>query len=337
MKKAYILIIYVFLTYTCAFSMHDSVQFYVPEDLFGYYIPLNLDNSVSHSIVIGNGGGHSHVSGMGMRYYSSEGIRIKGIATIAAHWYSRRNGTVLTDTVIDYDLTASIVKYVDENNVDYFGHTLYNVLHPTATDTMIIAYDSINSDTVILHEVFFDESVTVSDTFYCMIDALDDKYDSTFLDSIRYMLGGLSLQVTRYSDTMLLTEIPRLAYLLHYYIVNQSQEWRVWRAYDDEARSRQIPLTFPILDLGDSAGVAEVDAVGRNTAVWPNPARGTVSVASGYGLKRVTVHDIGGRLVLSREASGLSTSTDVSPLPRGAYFVTVETLVGTTTKKLLVE
>ncbi len=335
MKKTAILIIYLLLTFPCAFSMSDSVIFNVPDDLFGYYIPQNLDTSIRHTMTSTGAGWINHVYGIGVGFHSTEDIRVKGIAIAAVCW-EYRNGGRMRDTVIDYDLTASVFKYfIDYDSVDYLRQAPYNTLYPTATDTLTIVYDSVSIDTIVLHKIFFNGSAVVNDTFFCIVEALADKEDSSFFNRIGFKFDVLLLSKTNVSNALSLYEIP-MPISIEHFMDNPSLEWyEIAPSFDDTYRV--ISFIFPILDLGDSAGVEEVDAVGRNMAVWPNPARGTVSVASGYGLKRVTVHDLGGRFVLSREASGLSTSIDVSSLPRGAYFVTVETLVGTTTKKLLVE
>lgn len=99
-------------------------------------------------------------------------------------------------------------------------------------------------------------------------------------------------------------------------------------------------MLFPIITSNSDTtreGIENLTPVERNTVVSPNPATGTVRVASGFGLQHIEVYDDAGRRVYDAEASGMQAHIDVGSWPRGAYTVHVRTAVGTAIKKLLVQ
>ncbi len=102
-----------------------------------------------------------------------------------------------------------------------------------------------------------------------------------------------------------------------------------------------FPIITPNPDTGRTdttqTGIGHMTPVERNTVVAPNPATGTVRVASGFGLLGIEVYDNAGRRIYSADANGMQTSIDVASWPRGAYTVHVRTAVGTAIKKLLVQ
>ncbi len=97
-----------------------------------------------------------------------------------------------------------------------------------------------------------------------------------------------------------------------------------------------FPIIAPNPDTART-GIGHMTPVERNTVVSPNPATGTVRVASGFGLLGIEVYDAAGRRIYSADANGMQTSIDVASWPRGAYTVHVRTAVGTAIKKLLVQ
>lgn len=115
-----------------------------------------------------------------------------------------------------------------------------------------------------------------------------------------------------------------------------------WRSYDEEIGFWYLfPIIEPNPDTSTTdtthAGIGRLTPVERNTEVSPNPATGTVRVASGFGLQHIEVYDDAGRRIYDAEASGMQAHIDVGSWPRGAYTVHVRTAVGTAIKKLLVQ
>ncbi len=84
-------------------------------------------------------------------------------------------------------------------------------------------------------------------------------------------------------------------------------------------------------------GLRQTDMVYRYTAVSPNPATGSATVTSSFGLTQIEAFDEQGRLVQTLPATGLKADLDVSSWPRGTYLLRIHTPLGTATKKLLVQ
>ena len=90
-------------------------------------------------------------------------------------------------------------------------------------------------------------------------------------------------------------------------------------------------------DTTQGPDTVKIDAVGLFTRLMPNPATSIVTVQSAYSLNHVELYDVQGRLVLELKAAGNAATFDVGSLPKGVYMVSVRTVAGTTTKRLLVE
>ena len=76
-------------------------------------------------------------------------------------------------------------------------------------------------------------------------------------------------------------------------------------------------------------------AIAAAVSVYPNPARGSVTVEADAAT--VTLLDLCGRTVKRWSLDGGSMTADISAVPRGAYFVRVVTRDGVTVRKLIVE
>ena len=93
---------------------------------------------------------------------------------------------------------------------------------------------------------------------------------------------------------------------------------------------------------GDTAGggtdpisIESIDD--QYTYLMPNPASGTVTVASSFRIAEVEVYTLDGRSVLRQRVDGISTVLDISALPAATYLVRVATGHGTAFKKLVVK
>ena len=277
------------------------------------------------------------IIGLGRAYVAADGIRIKGIA-VGAEW-SKILGfseVVIPDTPVDVDFNVSILKYINDSTAEYLAQAPFNTTRYTNSDTVFVQKDSTTVDTLPLYEVFFNNPITVTDTFYSFINAASDK-DEAVITAYHSPYFSVSyfdlLSHYPYHDTVDIY-FPK-GYTLEQHMTTNGEKYFRWALYD--SNNRMVYNLFPILDIPESAGVEPTDAIGSNAGLWPNPAQDECTVASGYGLRNVEVYDIGGRLVMKQAASGLATRIDTSQLPRGTYLVKIETLLGSTTKKLVVE
>ena len=72
-------------------------------------------------------------------------------------------------------------------------------------------------------------------------------------------------------------------------------------------------------------------------SVAPNPATETATVTSSFELSGVELYDLGGVLLLSQPASGLSHTLDLRPYPAGTYILKARTPNGTASKKIILQ
>ena len=74
-------------------------------------------------------------------------------------------------------------------------------------------------------------------------------------------------------------------------------------------------------------------------AVFPNPSNGAITIRNaGVALQNVTITDVNGRTVGTYNMNGVTQNTNLNlDLNSGLYFVTLNTIKGSTTKKLIIE
>ena len=126
---------------------------------------------------------------------------------------------------------------------------------------------------------------------------------------------------------------PTTTYLAHVRAwCTRDSEYGEWSPFVEAQTTAHQPD-----DTTQGPDTVKIDAVGLFTRLMPNPARGLVTVQSAYSLNHVALYDMQGRLMLEQKAAGNAATFDVGVLPKGVYMVSVRTVAGTTTKRLLVE
>lgn len=86
--------------------------------------------------------------------------------------------------------------------------------------------------------------------------------------------------------------------------------------------------------LSDRQGIGS--AVDRYTYLYPNPASDRVAVFSSFGLSRVELYDLNGRMMYGQDCKGHSAMIDVSGWPDGTYIAIVRTQAGATSQKVTI-
>lgn len=186
-----------------------------------------------------------------------------------------------------------------------------------------------------VYETYFDAPVTVIDTFFVGVrdggthyQVNDSTYNTLYYFAIRYVAPNHPLLNERQTDAIY-SEIRH--------------GWRFYTSWPD-----RLFMMFPILtpdttgggtgtgEGDDSLAVQQVQLVDRLVAVQPNPATERVKVVSSCGMERLTAYDAAGKQVHRQDASGLSTTLDVSCWPAGTYILHVQTPMGTSAKRLVV-
>ena len=146
--------------------------------------------------------------------------------------------------------------------------------------------------------------------------------------------GMTAYTVTTTTPRVTLTGLrPTTTYLAHVRAwCTRDSEYGEWSPFvEAQTTVHQQP------DTTQGPDTVKIDAVGLFTRLMPNPTRGLVTVQSAYSLNHVALYDMQGRLVLELKAADNAATFDVGTLPKGVYMVTVCTVAGTTTKRLLVE
>ncbi|MBQ6237948.1 MAG: T9SS type A sorting domain-containing protein [Bacteroidales bacterium] len=79
------------------------------------------------------------------------------------------------------------------------------------------------------------------------------------------------------------------------------------------------------------------EAVDKSTRLMPNPASGSVTVASSFRIAEVELFGLDGRSLLRSKADAMSTTLNLDGLAAGTYIVRIATTAGTAYKKLVVK
>ncbi|MCR4829159.1 MAG: T9SS type A sorting domain-containing protein [Bacteroidales bacterium] len=96
------------------------------------------------------------------------------------------------------------------------------------------------------------------------------------------------------------------------------------------------------IDVNYTAGIATAEGNGK-VYVTPNPADDRITLSSYYGIERVGLYDMQGRLVkeyrygkeMTDTYENMSVTMDVSQLTRGTYVAVVHTLFGIVTRRVV--
>ena len=75
----------------------------------------------------------------------------------------------------------------------------------------------------------------------------------------------------------------------------------------------------------------------RYSYLMPNPASGSVTVASSFRIAEVELFSLDGRSLLRSKVDAMSTALNLDGLAAGTYIVRIATTAGTAYKKLVVK
>ena len=192
-----------------------------------------------------------------------------------------------------------------------------------------------------LYEVYFDDTVTLQDSFFVGATYLNKKWDSVSHRTVRNAI----LKVNAYANKPGYHVYPaKFKYRYLEKLVNDT----IWHSSDGEGYSL-LPV-FPIIDTtGMSADTVQggdttiVDTTSISpvadqfTYLLPNPATDHATVYSSFPILNVAVFDPAGRCVLRRRVNDRTCHLDLTDYPKGIYLVTLTTPAGRTTKRLMVQ
>lgn len=101
--------------------------------------------------------------------------------------------------------------------------------------------------------------------------------------------------------------------------------------------SERLRFYIPADTTGPEIVITPENIVDKSTHLMPNPATDHLTVVSSFRMSTVEVWSLSGKLALRHKVDAMSTSIDVSSLPKGHYIVRIATNKGLTHKKLVVE
>jgi hypothetical protein len=140
-------------------------------------------------------------------------------------------------------------------------------------------------------------------------------------------IEGADYELIDYTTETTYTD-PNLENGLYCYMVTA-----VWESETDQCESGYTNETCEVL-----TGIADPDAGNANSfSMYPNPADDHVFIATSGDLKRVTVYNALGQLVVDEIVTGKQYELNTSGYTIGVYMVRVETAAGVNTRTLTVQ
>jgi len=94
----------------------------------------------------------------------------------------------------------------------------------------------------------------------------------------------------------------------------------------------------PYAALYKNDGVTFVEELDYNFNIYPNPAKQHITIANlNHYINQISIKDLSGRVIYSKNNLTENNKITISSFSKGMYFVTIQTGLGETTKKLLIE
>ena len=293
-----------------------------------------------------NGGCGGQIAKM---YYTQTPIQVYGVAAalkMCASPYDFPEGPSSIYPLLDSSLSASF-EYLRLSKFDSTGRDL-NVLAEApvfATDTPVCYFQVIAQNPITtpldpyipprprqVFEVYFDQPVTVSDTFFVGMTRRMGNY--VLIDDQYWAPSWGITPVIVYSRDLggSCGDLGLNDMVMEQQLVYGNPCW-VYFSY-----SSMFYYILPIITPPEGSAAVSAQApevLDRYVALQPNPATDRVTVISSFGLTRIEVRDAAGRKLHDAPASGFSANLDLSRFPSGTLILTIHTPAGPATKKLL--
>lgn len=187
-----------------------------------------------------------------------------------------------------------------------------------------------------IYEVYFDNAITVSDSFYVAGTEFNNHKDTNDYDM--YAHPQTRLWQISYEDTGGPYTSP---HTIERATMGGGRDtnWGGHRGEFTQPHRGSGLLIFPIfdttgivLDITQPTRLAE-----EHTSLYPNPATTEASLFSSFRIHTVEVYNTQGQLVEQRKVEAQYARLNLAAYPKGMYVVVVTTAAGRTNKKLLVE
>ena len=197
-----------------------------------------------------------------------------------------------------------------------------------------------------LYEVYFDEPITVRDSFYVggteeNDDWIDPNVGKLHWETVKYD----ALPKDRTDSITMRGRIPHMYNdpnwdTSRWFIGKTLSEWMLFPIIDTTG------MTPPDTTQGGDTTVVDttvLDTTGISrladqfTRILPNPTTGHAVVHSSIPMRSVAVYDPAGRCILRRRVDGTIAQLDLEGHARGQYYVVIETPAGRALKRLLLQ
>ena len=329
---------------TASVWAQDTLLTNSPKETYFYNHFASSDTVLSlHSLFIGG-----DFDEEAMAYHAQDSLQVYGIAIgLTFIDIAQRYPGNWVENSIDSTYCRVRLYEPDGNTMRVLGEGRVYMRDPISYYMALTRRDGSNPDSLVepfpVYEVFFDNPVTVTDTFYVgfKYSCSSSWVPPVVTYSARYVfLSEGFCELGRHKNPITLA----------HHIANENPvPWKIitddsgiYNYYFLYAIAAPPDTTNPgdtINPGGDTLAIDRNDPVYRYTNVAPNPATETVRVTSSFGLSRIEAYDLKGHLISEFRTpnSEFSTTLDVSSWPRGTYLLRITTPAGPTTKKLLIQ
>ena len=235
--------------------------------------------------------------------------------------------------------TLELLKQVQWNNTEPKCKILLRATRPVNPPNTVW-------ETPSLYEVYFDDTVTVQDSFYvgCSLFNYEHLDFGLRVPTAVYTVGAdkpgchLYPATSRYRwtppdrDTNWHSVGEGIGLFSVFPIIDTTG---MFADTTQDGDTTSVDTTIVDTTIVDTTFISQV--VDQFTYLMPNPASGQAVLYSSFPIRQVTVYDPAGRCVLHRRVDDRTLRLDLSGYAKGTYLVVVRTPAGRTVKRLVVQ
>jgi hypothetical protein len=207
------------------------------------------------------------------------------------------------------------------------------------------------ADSVLAYTIHFQNTGSYPTAFVSIIDTIDSNLDIFSLKITGYsdvyypQISFLSINVIKFTFPNLqlkpaswdLTQSSGfISYTIHLK-KNLPLGAQIKNRADIYFDYNSAILTNTILNTIATVGIENISNKQTYFVVYPNPTNGALTIKCDIKNARIKIIDVIGNVVKQLQAESEETTMDISNLQNGVYFVSVQTLLGVSTKKIVIQ
>ena len=247
----------------------------------------------------------------------------------------KKTSSDTADTVVMDIIAEARMNVLDSNVVGYFDRGMFGYYNPEYERRYLP-----------IRGAYFEEPIEVTDSFfvgmtqYRTLHYQDINEHLWRFRGIRILFMDILNSSGTYIDEIVFRHWVNYQDTSDFWGNEEIGPWQI----SHSAINKEYLLIFPLLGprpmyasplVSGGNMDAPVVTVDDFVSVSPNPATGMATVKSSFGINAVELYDLGGALLLSQAASGLTHTLDLRPYAAGVYILKVRTPNGTATKKIV--